>query len=350
MRETSPGHESIYVEEMHGFERATEDLRQRYGCDLIYGDIQTVMSSEIPTEIVGIVKGPRTKLTTEMFERIASAASNPVIGYIGRHPEKILREDVVYKSRKTNDGQMLLVQVGEKEIPLLSMEQSPLSDAVVAYVSGMVSAILQGRSKEVERLTIEGGNGFDKRDGHSFALEANPDFRDVTLGVIGAGDVGSRVMDVFHKNGANVFYTDAIKKSRAFDQDVTRLPSIEALLRRPLEARKTYVVSLHLPNDVPVPLETASGIDILVNTSSGSNIDEDELMRAINEKRIGHAVLDVFKHEGENFQDDNMSQYVADDRLTITPHIAYNDPRAIQETLQTAIDSMMRFRGNPKTK
>ena len=72
-------------------------------------------------------------------------------------------------------------------------------------------------------------------------------------------------------------------------------------------------------------------------------------MRAINEGRIGHAVLDVFKHETKDFSNDKMSGYLTDNRLTITPHIAYNNPQAIQKTLQMTIDNIMRFRDNPKT-
>lgn len=348
MKESSLEKESIYIEEMHGFEKVTKDLGKLYGCDLIYGDIQTLTNSGAPTAIVGIVKGPRTKLTAQMFERVANASSNPIIGYIGRHPEKILREDVIYKKDKVNGQEILLVQAGQKEIPLLSMDKSPLSDAVAAYVSGMVSAILQGRNKEIENLTIGGGNGFNKRDGHSFATELNPNLKDVTLGVIGAGDVGSRVIDVFNRKGASIFYTDASAKPEQFGPNVKRLPGIEDVLHRPPEAKKSYVVSLHLPKGVKVPLETASGIDILVNTSSGSNIDEDELMRAIKEGRIGHAILDVFNHEVENFSNDKMSKHLTDSRLTITPHIAYNNSEAIRKTLQVTIDNIIRFRGKSK--
>lgn len=347
MREELSGKKSIYIEEMHGFEEVTKDLSRLYGCDLIYGDIQTLTNLETPTEIVGIVKGPRTKLTAEMFERIANITSNPVIGYIGRHPEKILQEDVAYRRDKVNDEEIFLVQAGEKEIPLLSLDRSPLSDAVAAYVSGMVSAILRGRSKEIEHLTIEGGNSFDKRDGHSFAMELNFNLKDVTLGVIGAGDVGTRVIDVFSRNGASIFYTDTDNKPKQHGPNIKRLPEIEAILHRPLEAKRSYVVSLHLPKGVKIPLAAASGIDILVNTSSGLNIDEDELMQAIKEGRIGHAILDVFNHEVEDFPNDKMSRYLPDSRLTITPHIAYNNPEAIHKTLQMTIDNIMRFRDKP---
>ena len=349
MKEKLLGKESIYIEEMHGFEKVTKDLSRLYGCDLIYGGIKTLTNAETPTEIVGIVKGPRIKLTAGMFERIANAASNPVIGYIGRHPEKILQEDVIYRRDKINDEEILLVQAGEKEIPLLSMDKSPLSDAVAAYVSGMVSAILQNRNKEIKHLTIGGGNSFNKRDGHPFDMESKLSFKDVTLGVIGAGDVGSRVIDVFSRNGASIFYTNAGNKPKQLGSNIKQLPEMEAILHRPLEAKGAYVVSLHLPRGVKVPLKSARGIDILVNASSGSNIDEDELMQAVQEGRIGHAILDVFNHEVEDFPNDKMRGHLTDDRLTITPHIAYNNPQAIQKTLQMAIDNIMRFRGSPKT-
>lgn len=144
MKKQSERKESIYIEEMNGFERVTQDLNRVYGCDLIYGDIGAMGTSETSSEIVGIVKGPRTKLNTDMFQRIAEVAPDSVIGYIGRHPERILNEDVAYTRQNIGEIPIFLVQAGQKEIPLLSMDRSPLSDAVAAYVSGMVNAVLQG--------------------------------------------------------------------------------------------------------------------------------------------------------------------------------------------------------------
>lgn len=345
MRKNTPEQKSIYIEKMHGFEEVAKDLGEHYGCDFIYGDIEVLTISESPAEVVGIVKGPRTKLDARILERIANVASNPTIGYIGRHPEKILDEDVEYETRKINGQEILLVQVGNKEILIVPMNESPLSEAAAAYVSGMVDAVLQSREKEIEHLTIEGGNDFNKRNSHSFPLEsAGLNFENVTLGVVGVGDVGLRVANVFQKNGAKVLYTDTGKKPEKLNGGIKRVRGIEKILHRPSDVEGSYVVSLHLPRNVRVPLTEANDIDILVNTGSGSNIDEKELMQAVNEGRIKHVILDVFKHETENFSNNEMSKHVTDNRLTMTPHIAYNHPEAILKTLQTTVDNIMRVR------
>ena len=113
MKEQIATKESMYVEKMHGFEEVSKELSDRYGCDFLYGDIETLTGEGTPkeTEIVGIVKGPRTKLDAQILERIANIAPNPVIGYIGRHPEKILGEDVEYRKKKADGEEILLVRV-----------------------------------------------------------------------------------------------------------------------------------------------------------------------------------------------------------------------------------------------
>lgn len=348
MIEQPEGRKLIYIEKMDGFSSIIHDLNSIYECDFIYDHIKAIGTSGTPSEIIGIIKGPRIKLNTDILYRIAEAMSDPVIGYIGRHPEKILDEGVVYTRQNIDGVPILLIQAGQKEIPLLSIEESPLSEAVARYVSGMVNAILKGRLKEIEKLTIPGGNNFDQRLNHSFDIESHPDFKDVTLGIIGAGEIGVKVMHEFSRNGANIFYTDYLEKPLPTILNSTYFPQIKSILHRPHDARSSYVVSLHLPKEVKISLADASGIDILVNTSSGSNIDEDELMTAIKEGRIGHAILDVFKHEGQAFSNDKINQYIGDGHLTVTPHIAYNNLQAIHKVLRITIDNIINFRNKRK--
>lgn len=53
-------------------------------------------------------------------------------------------------------------------------------------------------------------------------------------------------------------------------------------------------------------------------------------------------------YKGREFSDDKMNKYLTDDRLTVTPHIAYNNPQAIHKALQMTIDNIIKFRGKNK--
>ena len=98
-----------------------------------------------------------------------------------------------------------------------------------------------------------------------------------------------------------------------------RLVELDELLRR------ADFVSLH----APLTAETRHLIDarrlalmkpgaILVNTARGGLVDEAALVRALEEKRIGGAALDVF--EVEPLPPDSPLRRL--DQVVLTPHVA----------------------------
>ena len=347
MTETQLVPEAIFIEQMNGFRPIIRELSARFGCELIYGELNELISGDkAHNEVVGLVKGPRTKLSAEMFTKIANVMQDPIIAYIGRHPRKILDDEVEYNKRCFHGQEVLLVQTKNKEIPILSIEQSPLSFAVAFYVLGVTGAILEGRRNEIMNLTIQGGNTFDKRMGHNFNDNHSGDadvFRDYNIGVIGVGDIGSKVARAFSERGSRVYYTATTQKEY-YDVNAEFVPTIEDLLQCVGVSSTPSILTIHLPSGVKVPLKHVGNVDILVNTSSGSNIDEGELIEALDEGRIGHAVVDVFKFEGKDFYRDKFSRLASDGRLTLTPHIAYNEPHAIRKTLEMAMQNIMFYR------
>ena len=56
---------------------------------------------------------------------------------------------------------------------------------------------------------------------------------------------------------------------------------------------------------------------LIVNTSRGKLIDSSELLKALNEKRIGGAALDVYEEETDLFFEDNSDEIVTDEILSV---------------------------------
>lgn len=339
---------TMFVEEMSGFDVAINDLRNRYDCDVVEGTVKDLVGGKITdTEIIGLIKGPRTKLTSEILAKLVGVMKDPVIAYIGRHPEKILDTNLPYKKKSFEGRSIIILPIDQKEVVLLPMEQSPLSDAVAAYVTGMTKAVILQEEDILHNLTMRGGNTFEKRVGHSFSLasEANNTFSGCTAGVIGAGDIGSRVIDEFSQGGAHVYYYGKAEASPIQTNGlIKKVRTINNILQKPLHVHEPYVVTLHVPRGVTIPLADVQGIDLFINTSSGTNIQKDELMRALDEGRIARAIIDTFTKEGDEFSQDSFSQLISDDRLILTPHIAYNNPVMIQKALQTTMDTLLQYR------
>ena len=127
------------------------------------------------------------------------------------------------------------------------------------------------------------------------------DLRGKTLGILGAGRIGTRVAEIATGFGMKIIYHDVRNNEtleRSTHADYCGAP--EDLLRR------ADVVSVHLPlNDAThhflngTRLAYMKQTAILVNTSRGAVIDEDALTALLREGKIFGAGLDVFEHEPE---------------------------------------------------
>ena len=128
-----------------------------------------------------------------------------------------------------------------------------------------------------------------------------PDLSGVTLGVVGAGHVGSRVARAAKALGMEVLINDPPRQRKEGDEGFTAL---EALLEL------SEVVSLHVPLNIEGPDSTyhmageaffsrMKEHSALINTSRGPVVDQGALIDAIRSGKVRHAVLDVFENEPE---------------------------------------------------
>lgn len=161
------------------------------------------------------------------------------------------------------------------------------------------------------------------RDGHwgkELARQKNRELRGKTVGIVGLGQIGSRVAERLAGFEVEILYHDAVRVPVEVEErlNATFVP-LDALLGR------SDVVTLHCP----LTPETRHLIDeariarmkpgsILVNCARGEIIDEAALADALGSGHLGGAGLDAVVEEGPG----GAAAFHHLDNVVLTPHIA----------------------------
>ncbi len=185
-----------------------------------------------------------------------------------------------------------------------------------------------------------------------------------TLGVVGAGTIGSRVMELARAFHMNVLVTTESKKRGTSDNiTYTTLPNLLknsdiVTLHAPLNP-KTY----HMINHKTIAFMKKGSF--LINTARGPLIDTQALAHALDTKRLAGAALDVLEGETELHEAHQPLKHthhrLHDWRLLrkthallkhknviVTPHIAFYTKESVQKILSTTADNIASFaKGKP---
>ena len=141
-----------------------------------------------------------------------------------------------------------------------------------------------------------------------------------TWGIAGLGNIGRKVAAAAEAFGCRIVYYST--SGRNNDDKYKRLEWDDFL-------KEADIVSIHAPlNDNTRNLFSDDAFDkmketsYLINMGRGPIVDEKALVRAIKEKKIAGAALDVI--DGEPMRKDSpLRELAGDDRLFVTPHIAW---------------------------
>ncbi len=189
-----------------------------------------------------------------------------------------------------------------------------LTDTVAEYTVALMLTVTK-RIAEADRFTRDG-----KFSGWAPELLLGSDLSGKTLGIVGAGRIGTGVAKRMQKGfGMKVCYCD-ISQSETFESEVNcdYSESLEDLLKN------SDVVSIHVPllpqtkyliNSERLRLMKKTAY--LINTSRGPVVDEIALVEALKNKIIKGAGLDVFEKEPILAEGLNLLENVV-----LTPHIA----------------------------
>jgi len=171
--------------------------------------------------------------------------------------------------------------------------------------------------------------------------ERNLTLKDKTIGVIGVGNIGSKVGNIAQMLGLKVLKNDPPKERAGIGTDYVSLE----------EALQADIITLHVPLnrtgiDKTIHLLDSKRLNkikvnaVLINTSRGAVVDNTALLNSISNRKLS-VVLDVW--EDEPFINPGLLQKV----LLSTPHIAgYSLEGKINGT-KIIYDALSKFTANP---
>jgi len=161
-----------------------------------------------------------------------------------------------------------------------------------------------------------------------------------TYGIVGLGRIGSRVAEIAKAFGMDVVAYDPYQEDEVFERLQARRMSYEEVLKT------SDILSFH----VPKTLETDHMLNrshfeyihrglILINTSRGSVIKEEDLVQALEQNWISSCGLDVYAKEPLP----RNSKLLQFPQVILTPHIGATTEEAFFKASQLAALKVVKF-------
>jgi D-specific alpha-keto acid dehydrogenase len=188
-----------------------------------------------------------------------------------------------------------------------------------------------------------------RTDTHDYRLNdvRGKELRDLTIGVIGTGRIGTAVMDRLRGFGCRTLAHDDRPETPA------RYVPLDELLRH------SDIVTLHAPLNADTHhllnrqrIEQMRHGAFIINTGRGALLDTEALIPALESGKLGGAALDVLEGEEGIFYADCRNIPIENESLLrlqrlpnvlISPHTAYYTDHALSDTVENTIINCLAF-------
>ncbi len=160
-----------------------------------------------------------------------------------------------------------------------------------------------------------------------------------TFGIIGAGRIGYATAKIANAFGMKILAYD-IYPNKSLESEWFHFADLDTVLK------ESDVLSLHCPLfESTKEIIRKENIDkmkdgaIIINTSRGPLINEDDLDEALNSGKIFAAAVDVLSVEPPR----GHNKLIANPRCITTPHIAWAPKESRQRLMDIAVDNLKQF-------
>ncbi|MFC4054660.1 D-isomer specific 2-hydroxyacid dehydrogenase family protein [Actinomadura syzygii] len=185
-----------------------------------------------------------------------------------------------------------------------------------------------------------------RTDAHDYRLNdtRGKELRDLTVGVIGTGRIGTAVIDRLRGFGCRVLTHDNRSHSDVSFDELIELSDI-VTLHTPLTADTHHLLDRHR-------IERMKPGAYIVNTGRGPLLDTEALLAALESGRLGGAALDVLEGEEGIFYADCRNRHFENEALVrlqrlpnvlISPHFAYDTEHALKDIVENTLINCLNF-------
>lgn len=164
------------------------------------------------------------------------------------------------------------------------------------------------------------------------------DISSMTWGIVGLGNIGRKVALIASAMGAKVqYYSTSGRNSTSEYQQV----DFETLLKT------SDIISIHSPLNEQTKylfnedaLRRMKDSAYLINVGRGGIIEEEALVKVLNEGHLAGVGLDVFEHE-PLLENDVIYQIKDIDKVILTPHVAWGSIEARQRCVDEVYENIL---------
>ena len=162
---------------------------------------------------------------------------------------------------------------------------------------------------------------------------------ELTIGIIGVGNVGSKVAKVAQDFGMRILRNDLPREEKEGSESFTSLNKI---------AEECDIITFHVPLYKEGKYKTFHLADgnffrslkrkpLIINTSRGEVIETNALLNALNSQAISDAIIDVWEHEPE------INRELLEKVIIGTPHIAGYSADGKANATRMSLDAICDF-------
>lgn len=263
---------------------------------------------------------------------------------------------VGHKTRVTNSTLLALSQVGVEYVSTRSIGCNHIDVGYAESVGICVGNVAYSPDSVADYtlmlmlMAVRNAKSVIRRtDDHDYRQhrDRGKELRDLIVGVIGTGRIGTAVLDRLQGFGCPTLAYDKYPKTPAHYVPLDEL------------VQQSDIVTLHTPltGDTHHLLnrrrikQMKQGA-FVINTARGSLVDSEALLAALEAGRLGGAALDVLEEEDGIFYEDCRERLIDNEPLLrlqrlpnsiISPHTAYYTGHALSDTVENTIMNCLKF-------
>ncbi|MDU1317088.1 NAD(P)-dependent oxidoreductase, partial [Anaerococcus hydrogenalis] len=201
-------------------------------------------------------------------------------------------------------------------------------DSVAELVIGLTISLMRKFDKNIKNIFED----------ESFNLLGQI-IKGKTVGIIGTGKIGTRVIELFNAFGANILAFNKSEKNQVKNLGA-KYVGLEELLKN------SDIISIHLPqNDETIGFIGKDELDlmkdkaVLINCARGPIVDNKYLAKLLNEDKL-RAGIDVFDMEPPLEKDYTLRNAK---NVLLTNHVGYLTEEAMKIRCEIVFDNLYKF-------